>query len=83
MTKYQELIAKAESLEQAALRARDAEIKIDYVKKARALREQALTMPIGQLPADESIELLAGLVLVIVMSGVAIEAFARAVEVLL
>lgn len=83
MTKYQELIAKAESLEQAALRARDAEIKIDYVKKARALREQALTMPIGQIHTDESIEFLAGLVLVIVMSGVAIEAFARAVEVLL
>jgi hypothetical protein len=83
MTKYQELIAKAESLEQAALRARDAEIKIDYVKKARALREQALTMPISQLPTDESIEFLAGLVLVIVMSGIAIEAFARAVEVLL
>lgn len=83
MTKYQELIAKAESLEQAALRARDAEIKIDYVKKARALREQALTMPIGQIHTDESVEFLAGLVLVIVMSGVAIEAFARAVEVLL
>lgn len=83
MTKYQELIAKAESLEQAALRARDAEIKIDYVKKARALREQALTMPIGQIHTDESIEFLAGLVLVIVMAGVAIEAFARAVEVLL
>lgn len=83
MTKYQELIAKAESLEQAALRARDAEIKIDYVKKARALRERALTMPIGQIHTDESIEFLAGLVLVIVMSGVAIEAFARAVEVLL
>lgn len=83
MTKYQELIAKAESLEQAALRARYAEIKIDYVKKARALREQALTMPIGQIHTDESVEFLAGLVLVIVMSGVAIEAFARAVEVLL
>lgn len=83
MTKYQELIAKAESLEQAALRARDAEIKIDYVKKARALREQALTMQIGQIPTDESIEFLAGLALVLVMSAVAIEAFARAVEVLL
>lgn len=83
MTRYQEVIRKAESLEQAALRARDAEIKIDYVKKARALREQALMMPIEEIPADESIEFLAGLALVLVMSAVAIEAFARAVEVLL
>lgn len=51
MTRYQTLIAKAEALEQTALRARDAQVKSDFVTKARKLREQALTMPIVE-PVD-------------------------------
>lgn len=82
MTRYQTLIAKAEDLEQAALHARDAQVKIDFVTKARKLREQALTMPIVE-PVDTTKEFLAGLALVIVLSAVVIEGFARAVEVLL
>ena len=82
MTKYQTLIAKAETMEQTALRTRDAQVKIDFVTKARKLREQALTMPIVE-PVDTTTEFLAGLALVVVLSAVVIEGFARAVEVLL
>lgn len=44
---YEELIRKAELLEQAALRARDSEVKLLFRKKANELREQAINQPVG------------------------------------
>jgi hypothetical protein len=44
---YEGLIGKAELLEQAALRARDCEVKLLFRKKANELREQAINQPVG------------------------------------
>lgn len=50
-TYYQKLIRKAESLEQASLRAKDCEVKLMYKGKANQLRLKALDQPIGEVPA--------------------------------